>query len=100
DSRVVPISSRGRSSDMSHLHIPDGILPPVLWIAGLVATAILLAWSGPAALRGGPRLIAYQSALGGIMLAVMAIAIPMSAFAYCITFADPVGVLLGPASAF
>ena len=49
---------------MSHLHIPDGILPPVLWLAGLVLTALVLAWSVPASARGGPRLIAYQSALG------------------------------------
>ena len=85
---------------MSHLHIPDGILPPALWIAGLVLTAFVLAWSGPAAARGGPRLIAYQSALGGIMLAVMALPVPITAFDYCMTLAGPVGVLLGPAPMF
>lgn len=85
---------------MSHLHIPDGILPLPLWIAGLVLTGILLAWSGPTAARGGPRLIAYQSALGGIMLAVMALPVPITAFDYCMTLAGPVGVLLGPASVF
>lgn len=85
---------------MSHLHIPDGILPPVLWIAGLVLTALVLAWSGPASARGGPRLIAYQSALGGLMLAVMALPVPITAFDYCMTLAGPVGVLLGPAPVF
>jgi cobalt/nickel transport system permease protein len=85
---------------VSHLHIPDGILPPVLWIAGLVLTALVLAWSGPVAARGGPRLIAYQSALGGIMLAVMALPVPITAFDYCMTLAGPVGVLLGPAPVF
>jgi cobalt/nickel transport system permease protein len=85
---------------VSHLHIPDGILPPVLWIAGLVLTALVLAWSVPVAARGGPRLIAYQSALGGIMLAVMALPVPITAFDYCMTLAGPVGVLLGAASAF
>jgi len=85
---------------VSHLHIPDGILPPVLWIAGLVLTAIVLAWSGPAAARGGPRLIAYQAALGGLMLAVMALPVPITAFDYCMTLAGPVGVLLGPGAAF
>ena len=85
---------------MSHLHIPDGILPPALWIAGLLLTAVVLVWSGPAVARGGPRLIAYQSALGGIMLAVMALPVPITAFDYCMTLAGPVGVLLGPASAF
>src|SRR6185503_2557386 len=80
---------------MSHLHIPDGILPPALWITGLVLTALVLLWSGPAAARGGTRLIAYQSALGGMMLAVMALPVPITAFDYCMTLAGPVGVLLG-----
>jgi len=85
---------------MSHLHIPDGILPPVLWIAGLILTALALAWSGAASARGGSRLIAYQSALGGVMLAVMALPVPITAFDYCMTLAGPVGVLLGPAPVF
>jgi cobalt/nickel transport system permease protein len=85
---------------MSHLHIPDGILPPALWITGLVLTALVLLWSGPAAARGGTRLIAYQSALGGMMLAVMALPVPITAFDYCMTLAGPVGVLLGPAPVF
>ena len=72
---------------MSHLHIPDGILPPVVWITGLVLTALVLAWSGAASAREGPKLIAYQSALGGIMLAVMALPVPITAFDYCMTLA-------------
>ena len=85
---------------MSHLHIPDGILPPVLWITGLVLTALVLAWSSAASAREGPKLIAYQSALGGIMLAVMALPVPITAFDYCMTLAGPVGVLLGPGPVF
>lgn len=85
---------------MSHLHIPDGILPPVLWITGLLLTGLLLLWSSRASRGVGPQLIAFQSALGGIMLAVMALPIPITAFDYCMTLAGPVGVLLGPAAAF
>jgi cobalt/nickel transport system permease protein len=48
----------------------------------------------------GPRLIAFQSSLGGIMLAVMAIPVPITAFDYCMTLAGPIGVLLGAAPAF
>lgn len=48
----------------------------------------------------GPQGIAFQSALGGIMLAVMAIPVPVTAFDYCMTLAGPVGVLLGAAGAF
>jgi len=85
---------------MSHLHIPDGILPPVLWICGLILSAMILFASARSTRRGGTRLIAFQSALGGIMLAVMAIPVPITAFDYCMTLAGPVGVLLGPAGAF
>src|SRR5436305_1331097 len=85
---------------MSHLHIPDGILPPVLWIWGLILTGLLLLGSGRVSRRAGPRQIAFQSALGGIMLAVMAIPVPITAFDYCMTLAGPVGVLLGAAGAF
>ena len=65
---------------MSHLHIPDGILPSILWIAGLVITALLLLWSAFATRGLGARGIAFQSALGGIMLAVMALPVPITAF--------------------
>jgi cobalt/nickel transport system permease protein len=85
---------------MSHLHIPDGILPPILWIVGLVLTALGLAWSAWAGRGVGARGIAFQSALGGIMLAVMALPVPITAFDYCMTLAGPVGVLLGAAGAF
>lgn len=85
---------------MSHLHIPDGVLPPVLWIAGAILTALLLFWSAAAVRAAGPKLLAFQSSLGGIMLAVMAIPVPITAFDYCMTLAGPVGVLLGAASAF
>lgn len=85
---------------MSHLHIPDGVLPPVLWIAGLLLAAILLFWSSRASQPGGARLVAFQSSLVGIMLAVMALPVPITAFDYCMTLAGPVGVLLGAASSF
>lgn len=85
---------------MSHLHIPDGILPPILWVWGLILTALLLLFSTRVARRAGQRQIAFQSALGGIMLAVMAIPVPIAAFDYCMTLAGPVGVLLGAAPAF
>ena len=85
---------------MSHLHIPDGILPPALWLGGFLLTGLLLILSARAGGVVGSRLIAYQSALGGIMLAVMALPVPITAFDYCMTLAGPVGVLLGPAPAF
>jgi cobalt/nickel transport system permease protein len=88
---------------MSHLHIPDGILPPLLWVCGLILTALLLGLSGLGAGRraeAGLKQVAFQSSLGGIMLAVMAIPVPITAFDYCMTLAGPVGVLLGARAAF
>jgi cobalt/nickel transport system permease protein len=96
---------------VSHLHIPDGVLPPLLWIAGLAITVIVLFFvtreaahghgaHAPAAHFAGPRAIALQSALGGIMLVVMAVPVPITVFDYCMTLAGPVGVLLGGAAAF
>ncbi len=80
---------------MSHLHIPDGVLPPIVWIIGLALAGLLLALSARFTRHIGPQRIAFQSALGGIMLAVMAIPVPITAFDYCMTLAGPVGVLLG-----
>jgi len=84
---------------MSHLHIPDGILPPVLWLVGLLLTLLLTGLSVAATRRMGPQRIAYQSALGGLMLAVMALPVPVAGLHYCMTLAGPMGVLLGWASA-
>ena len=85
---------------MSHLHIPDGVLPPLVWIVGAVLALLVLLASGRSTRGQGPREIAYRSALGGIMLAVMAIPVPITAFDYCMTLAGPVGVLLGAAGAY
>ena len=85
---------------MSHLHVPDGILPFALWFGGAVLAALFLAWSAHATRRSGPRELAYQSSLGGIMLAVMALPVPITLFDYCMTLAGPVGVLLGAGAAF
>jgi cobalt/nickel transport system permease protein len=80
---------------MSHLHIPDGVLPLWLWGPGLLL-ALLLLWRSTRGIT--PRQVAYQGALGGLMLAAMAI--PLGVFEYHLTLAGPMGVLLGAAGAF
>jgi cobalt/nickel transport system permease protein len=85
---------------MAHLHIPDGVLPPALWGAGLALALVLLLAASRTMPRDGARTVAFQGALGGLMLAVMSIPIPLVAFEYCITLAGPVGVLLGPAAGY
>jgi cobalt/nickel transport system permease protein len=85
---------------MTHLHIPDGVLPPALWAPGLVLALALLLVAVRRTQRDASRRLAYQGALGGLMLAVMSIPIPLFALEYCLTLAGPVGVLLGPAAGF
>ena len=83
---------------MSHLHIPDGLLPVWLWAPGLALALLLLVRASSLARGGSPQRIAYQGALGGLMLAAMAI--PLGPLEYHLTLAGPVGVLLGGAGAF
>lgn len=80
---------------MSHLHLPDGMLPPWLWASGL-ALALFVLWRSTRGIT--PRQVAYQGALGGLMLAAMAI--PLGALEYHLTLAGPMGVLLGAGGAF
>jgi len=83
---------------MSHLHIPDGLLPFWMWGAGLVVALLLLVRGSRRARDRSPQHIAYQGALGGLMLAAMAI--PLGPFEFHLTLAGPMGVLLGGAGAF
>ncbi len=80
---------------MTHLHLPDGVLPVWLWLAGWLVSLLLLWRTGRSP---APQTIAYQGALGGLMLAAMAM--PLGPFEYHLSLAGPVGVLLGPAGAF
>lgn len=84
---------------MSHLHIPDGVLPVPLWAAGLLLMAAVLFLCTRGQASAGPRPVALQSALGGVMLVLMAVPVPITAFDYCMTLAGPVGVLIGGAGA-
>jgi len=83
---------------MSHLHIPDGLLPLWVWGTGLLVALLLLVRASHLAREHSPQRIAYQGALGGLMLAAMAI--PLGPFEYHLTLAGPVGILLGGAGAF
>lgn len=83
---------------MSHLHIPDGLLPAWLWAGGLGLALILLVRASRIARGHSPQRVAYQGAMGGLMLAAMAI--PLGPLDYHLTLAGPVGVLLGGAGAF
>lgn len=79
---------------MSHLHLPDGVVPWWLWAPALVLVVALLALAGRS--RSAQR-VAYQGALGGLMMAAMAI--PLGPIEYHLTLVGPVGVLLGASGA-
>lgn len=85
---------------MSHLHIPDGVLPPGVWVAGLAAALLLLMWTSRLGRDASRQGIAYQGAIGALVLAAMALEVPLGPFEYHLTLLGPVGVLLGPAAAF
>jgi cobalt/nickel transport system permease protein len=80
---------------MSHLHLPDGLVPWWLWVPALPVTLALLALANRALT---PQKIAYQGALGALMLAAMAI--PLGPLEFHLTLAGPVGILLGASGAF
>ena len=78
---------------MSHLHLPDGLLPFWLWAPAFPVVLALLVVSGRTV---EPRRVAYQGALGAMMLAAMSV--PLGPLDYHLSLAGPVGVLLGPAA--
>jgi cobalt/nickel transport system permease protein len=85
---------------VSHLHIPDGVLPAWLWAGGLAIALVLLALSARAGSAARPSSVAYQGALGGVVLLAMALEIPLGPIEYHLSLVGPVGVLLGAAGAF
>jgi cobalt/nickel transport system permease protein len=85
---------------VSHLHIPDGVLPLAVWGPGLLLALLLLTWTARLVGKDSRQRIAYQGALGALVLAAMAIEIPLGPFEYHLTLLGPIGTLLGPAGAF
>ncbi|MCL2324400.1 MAG: energy-coupling factor ABC transporter permease [Actinomycetia bacterium] len=81
---------------MSHIHIPDGVLPPWLWIAGWVACAI---WVSVVCVVGRRRwdlrrkvpLVAMASAL--MIVAMTFELVPLD---YHLNLSVIAGILLGP----
>ena len=80
---------------MSHIHIPDGVLPAWLWLAGWVAALGLLALASHVAKRAESRrvvpLIGAVSAL--VLVSMGSEIVPI---AYHINLTVIAGVLLGP----
>ncbi|MFO7636578.1 MAG: energy-coupling factor ABC transporter permease [Clostridia bacterium] len=84
---------------MSHIHIPDGILHPIVWISGYVLTAIVLFFI----LRNikGDE-IRKKIPITALMAAVMLIAmsVPLGFIPVHLSLAVVVGIVLGPRLGF
>jgi len=84
---------------MTHIHIPDGILPVWLWLSGLFLMALALSIS-LASLRSmdGKKKIPLLGAVSAVMLVSMSLEI--LPIAYHINLSVVAGILLGPALGF
>ncbi len=84
---------------MSHLHIPDGVLPGWLVMAGWILTAVILAFS---IYRTRKTELKRKIPLIGIISALMIVCmtIPIVPIAYHINLSVIAGIILGPAVAF
>jgi len=80
---------------MSHIHLPDGILPVWLWLSGYLLTAVVMAilWRGGRA-TDDPRRFALMGIFGAMMILVMMIEIPPFSFHFNLSVVT--GILLGP----
>jgi cobalt/nickel transport system permease protein len=84
---------------MTHMHIPDGILPVSLWVLGLIVMAFAVGFS-LFRLRGMDKIkkIPLLGAVSAVMLVAMSLEIlPL---AYHINLSVVAGILLGPALGF
>lgn len=86
---------------MSHIHVPDGILPLWLVVAGWAVTAVLL---GVALryLRRNPEELTGRVARLGVVAAIMLVGMSLEVvpIAYHFNLSVLAGILLGPAAGF
>ena len=78
---------------MSHLHIPDGVLPVWLWVSGLAAAAVLVSLS-LFMVRGVE--LKKKVPLLGMMSAVMLVGMSIEVAPYHLNLSVITGIVLGP----
>jgi len=83
---------------MSHLHLPDGVLPWWLWVSGFLVAGLLLAIVSRRHRNDRSDRLALVGALSALMLAAMAL--PLGPLGYHLSLAPLVGMLLGGGLAF
>ena len=85
---------------MSHLHIPDGVLPWIVWAPAWLLAVLLLGFSAWLSRRATPQQVALRGTLGALVLAAMLLTLPLGPFEYHLSLIGLLGTLLGPAGAF
>lgn len=78
---------------MSHLHIPDGLLPAWLWVAGLVMAALAVSVSLFMVRRMDMK---RKVPLLGMMSAVMLVCMSIEVIPYHLNLSVMTGIVLGP----
>ena len=82
---------------MTHLHIPDGVLPPMLWIAGFAIALLVVGVTSYRHRHDRADRLTLLAALSAVMLAAMSV--PIGPLGH-LSFAPVVGILLGPGLGF
>ncbi|MHB9131406.1 MAG: energy-coupling factor ABC transporter permease [Armatimonadota bacterium] len=79
---------------MSHIHLPDGVLPPWLWISGYLLVVLLVGvvWR-VTRLKNDPKRFALLGIFSALMILVMTIEIAV----YHVNLSVVTGIILGPA---
>ena len=85
---------------MSHLHIPDGVLPWSVWAPAWLLALLVLVGAALAARRATPQQVAWRGTLGALVLAAMALELPLGPLDYHLSLLGVLGALTGPAAAF
>ncbi len=80
---------------MSHIHLPDGILPVWLWLAGYLLTALLIAvLSRRGQATAEPRRFALLGVFSAMMVLVMMLEIPPFSSHFNLSVMS--GIIIGP----
>lgn len=84
---------------MSHIHLPDGVLPPVWWIAGFAVCFILLGFA-VRRVQGNEvrRKIPFVGVVAALMLIFMSV--PLGIIPVHLSLAVLCGIMAGPALGF
>jgi len=84
---------------MSHIHIPDGVLPYWLWILGYVIIIAVYFLVSKFVGKSNPKKIPFIGVFGALMLLSMSIPLPFPV-PYHINLSVLAGIILGPVYSF